>query len=322
MAESNSNITFNVPILFIVFNRFESTRLVFDQIKEIRPSKIYLASDGPRENKPSEALIIYEIREYLLQNCNWNCEIFTKFSDTNLGCKHAVSSSIDWFFTNEMSGIILEDDCLPDPSFFHYCAELLVKYEFDFSVSHIAGSNHLCDSLIMGDYFFSKYTLIWGWATWRSRWKDYDILLKNIKSNNFIDKMFSNWLDRYYWKSIFNQTVKGEIDTWDYQWMFTCWNNGKKAILPQKNMITNSGFSEDATHTVDNLNPLANLPRFSNRIISEPTTNRINFEIDELIQKRFFRPTLYSVLKFELRNIILIAFPFIYHFYKFIFKNR
>ncbi len=322
MAESNSHINFNVPILFIVFNRYESTRLVFDQIREIRPNKIYLASDGPRENKPNEALIIYQIREYLLQNCNWDCEVFTKFSNKNLGCKYAVSSSIDWFFTHEKSGIILEDDCLPDPSFFHYCAKLLVEFEFDFSVSHIAGSNHLRDSHSVGDYFFSKYTLIWGWATWSSRWRDYDILLKNIKSNNFIDEMFSNWLDRYYWKSIFNQTIKGEIDTWDYQWMFTCWYNNKKAILPKRNMITNIGFSEEATHTVDNLNPLANLPRFSNRIISEPTINRINVENDELIQKRFFRPKLYNVLKFELRSLILIAFPFIYHFYKFIFKNR
>ena len=174
-------------VLFLIFNRPENTDKVFKKIKNVKPKKLYIAADGPRENNINDKVNCLKARE-VINKIDWNGEVKTLFRDKNLGCKLAVSSAIDWFFENEEMGIILEDDCLPDPSFFYFCQELLQKYKDDKRVMMISGFNYLLNSLeIRESYFFSNYYPIWGWATWRRAWKLYDNEMKNwdyFKENN------------------------------------------------------------------------------------------------------------------------------------------
>jgi hypothetical protein len=241
----------STPILFLIFNRFENTKKVFEAIKIAKPTRLYIASDGPRDGHSGEEEVVLRIRNYLLSEINWACEVKTLFRDKNLGCKYAVSSAIDWFFENEEMGIILEDDCLPNQSFFSFCAELLLRYKDDFRVWHISGDNFQ-NGITRGDadYYFSKYNHIWGWATWANRWKSYNVELSQIPDDQFIERIFLNKNQRTYWSKIFQSMKAGSINTWDYQWLFCMWYNEGIAVLPSKNLISNVGFGSDATHTI------------------------------------------------------------------------
>lgn len=249
------------PILFLTFNRINTTEKVFKVIKEVKPSKLYLASDGHRETKPNEENVVLSVRNFLIKNIDWQCEIKTLFREKNLGCGKAVSDAIDWFFRSEEAGIILEDDCLPTISFFRFCDELLEKYADDERIMHISGDNFQNGKLRgSGSYYFSRISHIWGWATWRRAWRLYDFEIKSL--DNFIDqKVFLDiWQNRRiskYWLKQFKKVSKGEIDTWDYQWNYCLIINNGLSILPNVNLVENIGFSSEATHT----NSRAKLPK-------------------------------------------------------------
>ena len=166
----------NCPVLFLVYNRLETTKKVFNVIKKVKPARLYISSDGPKLEKVNESKIINDIREFILSNIDWDCKVYKLFQKNNLGCKHAVSNGINWFFENENFGIILEDDCLPNQSFFFFCEAMLEKYALDKRINMITGTSYLPEDInINVDYFFSKYFPIWGWATWKDRWNKYDI---------------------------------------------------------------------------------------------------------------------------------------------------
>ena len=254
----DSTMNFNKPILFLTFNRPDVTLKVFKQIKAVKPDKLYLASDGARSNRENEINIVDSLRKKLINEVSWDCEIKTLFQENNLGCRNAVSSAIDWFFKNEEEGIIIEDDCLPTQSFFHYCSIMLDKYKLDKRVWHINGFNPLSNITSDETYFFSLIPSVWGWATWRDRWKEYDVNIANykevrdnIKSNFPIQKLANFWIDK------FDQSPS--VDTWDYQWLFTVLNNNGLCTRPSLNLIQNLGFGEDATHTKNQNNFISNL---------------------------------------------------------------
>lgn len=241
------------PVLFLVFNRPDTTQQVFDEIKKARPPKLYIAADGPRTNKIGEVERCNAVKA-IVKNIDWPCVVSTKYNRQNLGCKKAVSSAITWFFENEAEGIILEDDVLPSQSFFAYCDELLEKYRDDFRVGMITGFNPVADQFSKShSYGFTTYPLIWGWASWRSRWKQYDITMKNWPRWNSQGKLYQihngNNANYFFWFKIFNKTYHNKIDTWDYQWVFANWLNQWISIIPKVNLIKNIGFGEDATHT-------------------------------------------------------------------------
>lgn len=247
---------FNTPILFLIFNRPEETKKVFEEIKKIKPANLYISADGPRASKYGEDLLCDKCRQVVLDGIDWHCEIKTLFRKENLGCGKAVSEAITWFFDNVDEGIILEDDCLPDPSFFIFCETMLAKYRYDDRIMHIGASNFQLGKWHgEGDYYYSRYSHIWGWASWKSAWKKYDFKIKeweNIQSKNNLNIIFETEKNQYnYWANIFNIVVKGEIDTWDYQWQFAIWNNYGMGILPNKNLVINIGFGVNATHTID-----------------------------------------------------------------------
>jgi hypothetical protein len=246
----------NTAVLFLVFKRLETAKLVFDSIKKAKPSRLYIASDGARSSKLGEAEQVESVREYILSGIDWDCEVKTLFRQENLGCKVAVSSAIDWFFQQEDKGIILEDDCLPSQSFFGYCEELLEKYKADLRVWNIGGYK---PSYLASDeysYNFSKFTQIWGWATWADRWKYYDVTLSKYRENrNILDdyEFFSEEFQNISRKKTLNKILSSELDTcWDYQWNFTVRINNGLSIRPSINLIRNIGFGDDATHTFNN----------------------------------------------------------------------
>ena len=238
---------FDIPILLIIFNRPDTTKLVFEKIREVKPKQLFIAADGPRKDKPFEKEICETTRTVVLESIDWDCEVKTLLRNKNLGCGVAVSSSISWFFENVESGIILEDDCIPIIDFFYYCRELLNIYKNNVNVFHISGSK-LMEGKNKYSYNASKYPMVWGWATWRRAWSFYEYNLTDvdeyIQSKEF-SKICSDVNEQWYWSKIFNS----KFNTWDFQWMYAIWKNKGISISPSVNLVSNIGFNKSATHT-------------------------------------------------------------------------
>lgn len=294
-------MSFKTPILFLVFNRMDTTRQVFEKIRKIAPEKLYIASDGARKDKENEKQVVEEIRRYLLDSIDWQCEVKTLFREENLGCKYAVSGAITWFFQNEEMGIILEDDCLPTISFFRFCEECLNKYKNDERIMQVNGWTGIENNKISEkSYWFSKYTAIWGWASWRRAWSKYEIENKNFEKDFIkIKENFNSTEEETYWYKIFKEYFNNKIDTWDYPWTFTVWKNNGMAIFPKLNMIQNIGMGHiEATHTKDKNSLFSKLLVHEDiGDITHPKIIEINIEMDMLNYK------LYSPLSFKNRII-------------------
>lgn len=244
--------SFDIPILLITFNRIHTTKRVFEKIREQKPKRLYLASDGAREHKNGEYSKVQKVREFLINNIDWECEVQTLFQKTNLGCNYGPHNAITWFFEHEEQGIILEDDCVPTKSFFMYCENLLNYYKLDLRVFTIGGFNSLNYFNTNESYFFTKLPMIWGWATWRNRWNSNLETLHNFKEivkNPIIDKITSDISVSKIIKQNALQAYNNEADSWDYIWTFTCFINNALCTVPHKNLIENIGFGPDSTHT-------------------------------------------------------------------------
>ena len=242
-----------VPILFIIFNRPGTTQQVFNEIRKARPAQLFVAADGPRKNRPDEQEDCRKARE-IINQVDWECRVSTLFRDENLGCKNGVSSAIDWFFSHVEEGIILEDDCVPDESFFQFCQELLERYRDDERIMMISGNNFDSEMRSGHSYYFSRYIHAWGWATWRRAWQKFDLTMKQwpvVRNSLWLVDILEEHEAIDYWNRIFQYTYSGGIDTWDYQWVFSCWLQNGLVITPQTNLVANIGFHQFATHTKD-----------------------------------------------------------------------
>jgi len=251
------------PVAFIIFNRPKCTRRVFERIREARPEKLYLIADAPRADKPSEAEKCAETRRIVEEMIDWPCEVHKNYAEENMGCRWRVASGISWVFDHEEMSIILEDDCLPDPSFFFFCDEMLNRYKDDPTVVQVCGSNMLrYHPHGKFSYFFSRYGVIWGWATWRNRWDGYDPSLENwpeTRRKKLLEPCCLTKAEYVQRVETLNRIHENKLDTWDYQWSLVKAMAKGKSIVPTKNLIKNIGFGTDATHTV---NPFT-LRRFS-----------------------------------------------------------
>jgi len=289
---------FTTPILFIIFNRPDTAEKVFNEIKKIKPKKLFVSADGPRENKPGEKEKCLATRK-IIDQVDWECEVYKKYSDVNLGCKLGVSSGIDWFFKNVEQGIILEDDCLPAQSFFKFCEELLEKYKNNEKIMMISGDNFQ-NSRQRGDgsYYFSKFSHIWGWATWRRAWEHYSVNMEGypkFKQDKKINAIWSKEYIRKYWLDTFDQAYENKIDTWDYQWAFSIWKMDGLCVIPNYNLISNIGFRDDATHT-KSANKLANQKIQSMDIIKHPFKIEQNKKADNYYSKIFKKSLFKKIL--------------------------
>jgi hypothetical protein len=254
------------PVLFMIFNRPETTRRVFEEIRKAKPAKLFVAADGPRDDKPGEAELCRITRDIATQ-IDWECDIETSFRDNNLGCGVAIAENITWFFEHVEQGIIFEDDCLPHPSFFRYCEEMLAYYKYNPKVAQITGDNFQHGRKRgNASYYFSKYMHICGWATWRDRWQNFDYKLKKApeyKRDKLIEQKCANPREQAFWHRKLDMLSGGKRkDIWDYQWMFACWNTGGLSAVSNVNLISNIGYDNHATHTINFDTRVANLPTF------------------------------------------------------------
>jgi len=248
----------STPILFIVFNRPDTTEQVFEAIRKAKPSRLYIAADGFRPNKTNEEKLCLDTRA-ITEKINWECEIKTLFQEKNLGCKHGVSTAINWFFDHEEQGIILEDDVIPHPIFFKYCETMLERYKDNQAIMMITGFNPLGSEVKSNDYFFSNIPNIWGWATWKSRWQYFDVSIQewpSLDTKNHMKQFMPKKLINSY-ETAFERVKSGNLDTWDYQWTFAIFKNKGLTIKSYANLITNIGIvgthstHEDQNHCIN-----------------------------------------------------------------------
>jgi hypothetical protein len=296
-------------VLFLIFNRPETTTQVFEAIRLARPPRLYVAADGPRAGKVGEFERCEQARQIAIK-VDWPCEVHTLFQETNLGCKRGVSTGIDWFFKCEEEGVILEDDVLPVPSFFEYCDAMLERFRNDANIGIITGSNLVVSHMnVDSSYVVTNVPLIWGWASWRRAWKSYDVALKKWpawKKNGGLKKILhGNWLLSSYWADAFERVHSGKLDTWDYQWLFACWHSKLLTIMPTKNLTDNLGYGIESTHT-SAAKPqflLESLPEDLSFPLKAPKTLNPNWLIDKTIFQRVHGVNFIGYLRRRLRPL-------------------
>ncbi|MBL7808295.1 MAG: hypothetical protein JNN28_10785 [Saprospiraceae bacterium] len=242
------------PVLLLLFNRPEHTLVVLNRLRLLRPTQLYVHCDGPRPNKPLEIQQVKAVRD-CIKTIDWPCEINTLYRDENAGLRDGVSSALNWFFNAVEAGIVLEDDCLPDPSFFPFCTELLEKYAKHDAVMHIGGSNlgaHLSQNM-QESYFFSKLTFVWGWASWRRAWQKMSLNLEHFETfsdSNEIAVLSKNPMVQAYFMEKLRATKARENNSWAYAWSYSLLKSNGLSIVPSVNLVQNTGIgASEATHT-------------------------------------------------------------------------
>lgn len=249
-------------VVLIAFNRPELTRQTLASLAAVRPETLFLIADGPRADRPGDAAACAEVRA-VLDHVDWPCTVHRRYLEANLGCEGSVETGLDWVFSQVDDAIILEDDCVADPSFFEYANELLDRYRDDWRVWQIAGNSHGVPQELFGDdsYRFAAWASVWGWATWADRWQRHrsqfprdhrgpagdapvrtrpadpqqGLLVTRAGRNHFAEAATSNDVVRH---------------GWDKHWWLTMLTNGGLAATPAVNLVQNVGFGADATHGV------------------------------------------------------------------------
>jgi hypothetical protein len=295
---SSSFVT--APVALIIFNRPELTAKVFESIRQARPATLVVIADGARTSRKGETELCAATRA-ITENIDWPCRVVRHYADHNLGCRNRVSSGLDLLFGEFERAIILEDDCVPEPSFFRFCDQLLERYKDDERVMAISGDNfQFGNHQSEYSYYFSLYPHVWGWATWRRAWQHYDVTM-----HNWPQMIEANWLSNIlpdpkaakFWQETFQAVYDGSIDTWDHQWTYACWQRNGLAALPRTNLISNIGFGADATHTkrqskfsrmaVEPLKfPLRHPPTIEQDVFADEYTQRHNFNLSLLGRAR------------------------------------
>lgn len=300
------NISPIAPILLIVFNRPDKVERLLGALAEIKPPRLYVAADGPRAGHPTDTIRSAATRA-LFDNLPWECEVITHFQTENLGCKLGVSTAITWFFTEVEAGIILEDDCIPAPSFISYASTLLDHYRDNEVVMHINGTTFLEHTpQLTNSYFFSKLPLVWGWATWRRAWKKYDIRtaeLSQLRNSLVAEQDFLKPSHAQFWSDLITHIKTHNVDTWDAQWAYTILHNKGLTITPAYNLISNIGFDADATHTTEVSSTALPISEHANKLLTltHPASFTVNKTVDAILMKTAFVDTFKKRIKYTLR---------------------
>lgn len=291
----------NVPVLYLVFNRPDHTRQSFDSLRKIKPKYLFIGADGPRKGNKIDEIKCAEVRD-IVSKIDWECKPQFHFNEKNLGTKVAVSNAINWFFRNVEEGVIMEDDCIPDATFYSYAAEMLTRYRYDDRIMHINGTNFLKGAKIVNDssYYFSNFCHVWGWATWRRAWQHYDVSMMDFHSIDKEELRASISIHQDvsdYWYRCLEAVYHGKIDTWDYQWYYAFWKNQGYAITPSMNMISNIGFDESGTRTISKHNRFSKMKRFPMNSIIHPASVKINERADNYASAQKFKELTPSILE-------------------------
>ena len=302
------NEPFDIPVLLVIFNRADTTQQVLSAIRNVKPKKLYVAADGPRAHKEGEAKSCMEAREVVLNGVDWECEVITLFRTENVGCALGVSQAANWFFEQEEMGIILEDDCFPDETFFSFCAEMLHYYKEDERVMHISGFN-IQNGKKRGNssYYFSRYAEVWGWATWRRAWRLFDFEMStypDFLNDRGLDVIFKDPPVKKRWYKNFKYVLSEIPSTiWDYRWMYSIWKENGLCITPNISLVQNIGFDERAFHTKSPDNPFAKVKCGKISEIKHPSIMIPHSEADELTTAVRHQPPLFTRAKLKLRYL-------------------
>lgn len=305
---------FNTPILFITFIRLDTAKKVFERIRQIQPKKLFIASDGPRKNKPEDKKKCDAVKNYILNNIDWDCDVHTLFRTENLGCGRGVSIAISWFFENVEQGIILEDDCVPSMSFFPFCENLLNRYKDEKSVYHISGNNKMGINKRPNNesYSFSAIEECWGWATWEDRWEKFEYKItpdyEKLKEHPYFQKKYR----QKFWFQTFEEMSKDDnTGIWDFQYTYMILLNKGFCITPAKNLISNIGFGKDSTH-FENGSAGLEIPSYEIDEIIHPKKLEFDWKLIKYVDRKvrgiprgFFTP---KYILFLLSRVI-IFFP-------------
>ncbi|MGD1711994.1 bifunctional glycosyltransferase/class I SAM-dependent methyltransferase, partial [Dapis sp. BLCC M172] len=283
------------PVVLIIFNRPDTTEKVFEAIRQVKPPQLFVIADAPRPDKPGEVEKCMAARK-IIDRVDWKCEVLTNYSEINLTGKRRIPSGLNWVFSMVESAIILEDDCLPHPTFFRFCEELLDRYNHNEKVMAISGDNFLFGNKYTEySYYFSHYFHGWGWATWRRAWQNFDGEIKSwpqLRDSNRLKGILQNTQAVRYWSNIFAKSYES-YSAWDYAWLFSGWSNDKLTILPQINLVSNIGFGLTATHTKDVNSKFANMSVEEMIFpLDHPPSIIRNIPADEFTEKTMFSGSL------------------------------
>lgn len=305
----------DTPILFVIFNRLGTAKEVFKQIQKVKPKQLFIAADGPRASKIGESDKCEQVRDFVLTNINWECNVKTLFRKENLGSGPAVYEAINWFFSQVDRGIILEDDCLPENSFFEYADAVLRKYEANNSIMHVSGSNSQCGiQRGSASYYFSRIPATWGWATWKRAWEKYSFDFYQNSDSEILDTLNQNFeyeSDSLYFFNEIQLTKDKVISAWDYQWFYCLLKYKGICITPQYNLITNLGFNSEGTHTFQapywykylvtkSVSPLS----FADEILINSAADK--FYLDLTMGRRTLKGS-YMKFKHNIKNLLFSA---------------
>lgn len=250
------------PVAFIIFNRRETTQRVFNAIAEARPPRLLVIADGPRTGVEGERERCEQTRA-VIEQVDWECEVLTNFAEVNMGLEPRVISGLNWVFEHCEEAIVFEDDCLPHPTLFPYCDDLLERYRDDERVMMLSGCNfHPHSNPTPYSYHFTRYSFTWGWATWRRAWQHFDAEMRLwplLRETPWLSDLLGDEAAARFFRGIFDRSLGGFLE-WDYRWMFACWAQNGLAVTPSVNLLSNIGFGTGATHTTNTASPVANLP--------------------------------------------------------------
>lgn len=254
-----------IPVLFLIHRRLGPATRVMAALRQARPQVLLIAADGPQHDARCQ-----EVRDQMLSSINWPCQVVTRFLDELTGCRVAVSSALDWAFGLHDQLIILEDDCVPHPSFFTFCAAMLERFNEEPEVMQICGSNLTGVRPVGQSYYFSRFGPIWGWASWRRAWQAYDVEMKawnSARNSSQLRQLCPEPFEAGWRREVLDAVYRCEVDTWDYQWAFAKLRCGGLNVVPAVNLVSNIGFGSDATHTTNSSDPRADMSTYE---LAEP----------------------------------------------------
>jgi hypothetical protein len=273
---TTSDWTLSTSVAMGIFNRPEATARVFAEVRRARPPRLFVFADGPRPDRPSESALCAEARE-VVEQVDWPCDVATEYAEQNLGTRARFSSGLDWVFESAEEAIVLEDDCLPHPTFFRFCEEILSRYRDDERVMHVSGDNfsmvnargirarvsRSVQGRLGPSYYFSGYPHVWGWGSWRRAWQRYEGAMDSWSDPNTRGNVIASFADpaeRSFWEHTWDALAKGEDDSWAYQWVLACIANDGLSVMPRRNLVSNLGFGPGAVHTTNTDDLFAELP--------------------------------------------------------------
>ncbi|MBE9179724.1 glycosyltransferase family 2 protein [Oculatella sp. LEGE 06141] len=297
------------PVVFLIFKRADATETVFEAIRQAKPSQLFVIADGPRADRPGEAEKCAETRA-IIDRVDWDCQVFKNYADQNLGCAKRVSSGLNWVFDQVEEAIILEDDCVPHPSFFPFCEDLLDRHRTDQRIFSISGQNvQFGRRRTEYSYYFSRFCHCWGWATWKRAWRyfDFDMTLwEEVKTRDFLRDLLVDPRAVKTWTNTFQATYDRRIDSWANRWMFACWTQNGINILANRNLVSNIGFGTESTNTGNRVSRFANMPREAiEHPLQHPPFVMVDREADTLTQNTLYSQSLLQRARAKLRKSLL-----------------